>query len=81
MMAVFIKGSLLVTIAWIINVPTKTRGINMEIDKPKKKNTSLKNVTWGSEEFYKLMKQADKEKEQSEQYEREIEAIKTIQGY
>jgi len=53
----------------------------MEIDKPKKKNTSLKNVTWGSEEFYKLMKQADKEKEQSEQYEREIEAIKTIQGY
>lgn len=53
----------------------------MEIDKPKTENISLKNVAWGSEEFFKLMKQADKEKDKLEQYEREIEAIKTIQGY
>lgn len=47
----------------------------------KQSKISLKNVVWGSEEFNKLIKQAEKEKRQLEQYEQEVEAIKIIQGY
>lgn len=52
----------------------------MDINKPKIKNVSLKNVDWGSPEFDKLILEAREQEQKRKEYERTIKAIKTIHG-
>jgi hypothetical protein len=52
----------------------------MEIEKPKIKDISLKDVAWGTPEFYEMIKQAKEQQAKQKEYERTIEAIRTIQG-
>jgi hypothetical protein len=50
----------------------------LEIQKPKQKEFSLRNITWGSPEFYKIIDEANKQELEQELYERTIEAIRII---
>ena len=52
----------------------------MDINKPKIKNVSLKNVDWGSPESDKLIQEAKEQEQKKKEYEHTIKAIKTIQG-
>mgnify|MGYP001275674951 CR=1 FL=1 len=49
---------------------------------PNKKEISLKKVEWGSSEFNELIKQAEKQEQEQQEYDQAVEFVtKIMEGY
>ncbi|GEN30252.1 hypothetical protein HNQ35_000046 [Cerasibacillus quisquiliarum] len=54
----------------------------MNIPIPEKKEISMKNVEWGSDEFNELIKQAKEQEQKQQEYDQAVEFVTRImEGY